>query len=360
MKKSVIILFDLLFSLLLFSNDGAYFASGNQLSPIEETDISITKEVLDIVRTTEYGKDGYAKDYLSIMVDYTFYNPKKQKTLLVGFEASPPVGDVDDRSVNGEHPYIKDFTVMMNNTLLAYNVATPSENRDGYYVYHFNATFKQGLNKIIHTYKFPLSNSVMTRYNFDYILTAAKRWANKQIDDFTLNIDLGNNESFYIENAFFSDKDPWQVEDGRRINHANRFTDSFSNEVTQFITFSKGISFSKKNFKPKGELSIVSPNELFYYSYNFDYLNHNLPKTISLDGEYPTRTKAANENSFKILRNLPFAIRGYVFKTKMIQDYYLTQKWYKPNPSYQATSTSLNAIEKQWLEQIMQKSKKAQ
>ncbi len=358
MKKSIFILFSVLFSLSLFSNDGAYFASGNQLIPIEETDISITKEVLDIVLTTEYGKDGYAKDYLSIMVDYTFYNPKKQKTLLVGFEASPPAGDVDDRSLNGEHPYIKDFTVMMNHTLLPYKVATPSENRDGYYVYHFNATFKQGLNKIIHTYKFPLSNSVMTDYHFDYVLTAATRWANKQIDDFTLNINLGDNESFYIDNAFFSDKDPWQIEDGRRINRTTRFTDLFSSDVTQFITFNKGISFSKKNFKPKGELNIFSPSDMFYYHPDFDYLNQNLPNTLSLDGEYPTKTKAANENSFKILRNLPFAIRGYVFKTKVIQDYYLTQKWYKPNPSYQATLNSLNNIEKQWLEQVMQRIEK--
>src|SRR5690606_14218965 len=80
-----------------------------------------------------------------------------------------------------------------------------------YYVYHFNATFKPGENRLVHTYKFRLSGSVDYIYNFEYILTAANRWANNKIDDFTLNIDMGDYQDFYINPTFFKSVNEWSV-----------------------------------------------------------------------------------------------------------------------------------------------------
>lgn len=76
----------LFFGSISNANDGAFYASGNQLIPIRETTISIQKEVLEIVR------DG---DELDITVNYTFFNPGGAKSILVGFEAASPAGDVD-------------------------------------------------------------------------------------------------------------------------------------------------------------------------------------------------------------------------------------------------------------------------
>ncbi len=365
MKKIFIILYLAFLSINVFANDGAFFASGNQLIPISETEVCITKEILTIVRK----EDGY----IYVTVDYTFNNPSSEKSILVGFEAPSPSGDVDGYPVNGRHPYIKNFKVMMNNVLLNYKAAIVNEetyyingkinakteaqvidedfntnNPEFYYVYYFNAVFKKGINKIVHTYRIKTSGSVMENYTFDYILTAATRWANKQIDDFTLNIDMGKEESFNIRNTFFSKNDKWVVDNGRSMQSKGIYNNY---SLTKFITLSGGISFSMKDFVPKGELYITSPRDFSFDSFNFK--EQNLPKIIKYgDVKYPSPTKSNNEKSYKILRNLPFAIRGYVFKTTYIQNYYLSQKWYKPNPKYKARLEDLSAKERQWLNEV--------
>ena len=96
-------------TIFLESNDGGYTMSGNQLVPIEVSDISIKKEVLSIKRV----KSNH-NEYLDVKVEYTFYNPNKEKKILVGFEAFEPDGDVNSEPVNGGHPYMKNFSVLVN------------------------------------------------------------------------------------------------------------------------------------------------------------------------------------------------------------------------------------------------------
>ena len=198
----------------LLANDGAFYAKGNQLIPISEATVSVKKEVLSIQRTTN--------GYVRVTVSYIFDNPGAAKEILVGFEAPSPAGDVDGTPINGQHPYISNFSVVMNGSPIRYETAFVNdedyyeneeingltetealgerfnENDPGfYYVYHFNAPFKKGLNTIQHTYNFKMGSSVMEYYSFGYILTAANRWANNGIDDFTLIIDLGDFQNFF-------------------------------------------------------------------------------------------------------------------------------------------------------------------
>lgn len=386
MKNNVFTLLVLIVSSLQ-ANDGAYYASGNHLIPIDETEVCINKEILSLVRKVELSEDGeYEEDYIYVTVDYTFFNPTNDdRKILVGFEAPSPSGDVSGYPINGKHPYISNFSVLMNGVSLNYETAIVNEETyyinnkidakteeevmgadfnsnepEFYYVYHFTANFKPGKNKIIHKYKFALSGSVMDKYKFDYILTAANRWANHQIDDFTLNIEVGESESFYLWNTFFDENDKWDIPNGRQIN-----TESIYNKepISQFITYSGKISLKKENFKPKGELALYSPQEYIRERYEeFNYKENDLPSKIiisELNKDFDddndilfTKTKSTDKVSFKILRNLPFAIRGYVFKTKIIQDYYLTQKWYKPNPNYVSDLESLFEDEKKWLKEV--------
>lgn len=223
MNKGLFFCVFMLFVLSMFANDGAYFISGNQLIPINETSVEVRKEILSLKKVG---------DYLEVTVDYTFFNPeKKSKTILVGFEAFSPEGDANFYPKNGQHPYMMNFTVNMNNKVLPFSIsyvsnenrqkefslAEISENNSNfdvdsfYYVYHFNATFTPGINKVIHTYTFQLLGSVDYLYNFEYILTAANRWANNKIDDFTLNIDMGVFESFCINETFFNSVNEWTV-----------------------------------------------------------------------------------------------------------------------------------------------------
>jgi YARHG domain len=117
------------------------------------------------------------------------------------------------------------------------------------------------------------------------------------------------------------------------------------------------IVFAKKDFKPAGELDIQSFGESFYLSGEdnadadggsdkFDCKKDPLPFSIEFQGIiYPP----ADESSRKILRNLPFARRGYVFKSPEIAAYYSRQKWYWPDPDYKPVVTTLTKKEQEWL-----------
>src|SRR5689334_15148742 len=195
----------LLLPVFCFANDGAFRVNGNQLIPMYETDISVRKEILTIKRVGPLQAE--------ITVYYEFFNPKEDKTLEVGFEAFSPSGDVGWKIDKNGQPFISNFTVNLNDSTVPWLVAIVHDKSyyrggkinamtlaaankeaadndavDFFYVYHFKAKFHKGVNILRHTYVVGLSNSVSEKYSLEYVLTAAKRWANRQIDDFTLQM----------------------------------------------------------------------------------------------------------------------------------------------------------------------------
>lgn len=365
--RSVLLFFFLLSVQYSLANDGAFFVSGNQLIPIEETDISIKKEILTINRINE--------EEVEVLVYYEFKNPQKQsKKLTVGFEAMSPSGDADVLPVDGHHPYISEFTVEVNNTLLSHKVAAVDDSiyyeagkinnldakqisersYDGwaefYYVYYFEAAFKPGLNVVKHSYKFKLSGGVFYNYNFDYILTAAKRWSNKQIDDFTLIINMGEFQDFYIPKSFFQHSNDWVILgtgktlDEKVVPYIAEDDNPEGDPVAQFYIQKGGIVLKKKNFSPQGELYVISLRR-FMASDVFDYEEQRqLPFTTEFYYE-----SAVDDTSRTILRNLPFAKRGYIFKNPELSNYYTTQPWYIPNPSCKGLMSELAKSEQEWV-----------
>src|SRR5882724_4310365 len=221
MKYAIAPFILVLLSFFSHANDGAFRASGNQLIPMYETDISVRKEILSIHRINA--------TQAQIEVYYEFFNPKAPKALEVGFEAYSPTGDAEKApGRDGGQRFISKFTVNLNGEAVPFKVVIVhdslyyrngqyksitaakamkdnenSDDVDFFYVYHFHAVFNQGLNIIRHVYVVDLSNSVVENYSLDYVLTAAKRWANRQIDDFTLQIDMGEFQDVCIDNRFF-------------------------------------------------------------------------------------------------------------------------------------------------------------
>ena len=101
------------------------------------------------------------------------------------------------------------------------------------------------------------------------------------------------------------------------------------------------IIFQKRNFKTKGELFLGSERSWVSNSKN------QLPFSYHYQEYYE---EPSSDLQRKIYRNLPYARRGYVFKTKDLQDYFQTQDWYIPNPSYIPNKELLTAPELEWLE----------
>lgn len=387
----------------LAANDGAFYAAGNQLIPINETDIQVQKEILTINRV---GKQ------LEVTVYYEFFNPVEEKDLLVGFEAPSPYNGEYFRNFP-EQPYMHNFKVVMNGKDLPYEIAhvyhlvaaygasyyfsdnqeqknknfitpdyfqhgkiqslTPKqckdtvENYEGmtcpfHYVYHFKAHFNKGLNIIQHTYKYELSIRVGDEYWFDYILTAANRWANHQIEDFTLNINMGDFESFAIEPTFFRDNNDWTFTSVGNKNYT--MIDGGEQQWSFFHIQKGGISFHQQNFHPEGELSIRKPMVVHWF---WNQQKYTLPKATqsmkALQWEYTELNPVAFINYLTafakdtilskkdkfILQNFPLAYHGYIFTDKKLQKYFSKASWYIPNPAYKPNPTTMTDKEKEWM-----------
>ena len=409
MKKLFTILFALLAFIAAKANDGAFYSNGSQLIPITETSIRVQKEILKITRVDDT-LSGYGSLF-QVDVYYEFFNPGQAKDLLVGFESPTPdgngyFGDLDE-AYQGQ-PYIYDFKVIMNGKHLPYQLAHVPYKYEGdyqfdysmntedyykngriqdmtkeqyrsdmarifkdeedyldwagylfYYVYHFNAHFNEGLNIIKHTYTFKGSALVMMDYMFSYILTAANRWANNGIDDFTLQIDMGGAESFSIQPTFFKDASEWS------FNGKGRFTERKTKtyeceDCPMFHVQSGSIVFHKKNFHPEGELHISRDG---FYLYDMDYdlgdadhLNAILEAyksqyyNLNLEGVAFVDDKLSFSSEQKrILKNIPFAYRGYVFKDKGLQRFFDSTEWYVPDPNYKSDMTLMKKNEKEWI-----------
>ena len=330
MKKSL--LWITLLSLALHANDGAYTLSGNQLVPINESKISIKKEILTITRLDE------ENGILDVKVEYTFFNPSKSKTIVVGFEATEPDGDVTTESVNGGHPYMKSFSVLMNGKNIAYKINSNVVKDNIGYVYYFKAPFKKGTNHVTHHYSFEHSGGAGIDYEFDYILSAASRWSKGIIEDFTLVIDVGDFSEFQIVKSFFKKANEWQVNGSTE----KCLSDYYNGKpAVQFYVRKAPIVFKKKKFKIKGELFLISERYsrgIPAYVEVFDY------KKVKLwfSGMWIEDIFPKDRVSYKIYKNFPYAQRGYIFKDKEIKKYYEGLSWYKKEPSYKPSKPIVN------------------
>lgn len=359
-----------LIATVAIGNDGVFFVNGNELTPIHETDISIAKEVL----TISIGDDGYA----TVDVLYEMMNHGKAKTVQVGFEACAPYNDSAKLNPLGKHPYIKDFTVTMNDKVLSYKnavVASPMEgstdfkpldlkrwkSTDGMdfsgshnlydakndsvigfsYAYYFEAPFHEGLNIIHHTYRYRMSYAVWQAFDVPYWLKPALRWKNHKIDDFTLRIKAENTaKHFYFNDSLFAAA-PFKIEGTGKMRKVKR---SHGEEVLEVALRNATLEWHGKNFVPRDDIDISAADILYYDS-----------KKV---GEYYDRGKQFvfwgfmdKKPNKRIVRNLPYANRGYVFKDKKLQQYFSSLWWYMPDPKWQPSAANLTSSEKEMMKE---------
>ena len=357
------------------ANDGTYYTSGNQLLPLVETDIHVWREVL----TLSWGEDRTA----DVDVYYAFYNPGEEKTVLMGFEADSPMY-MDSLDLSGAHPYISGFTVKMNGKALPVAASIVradtlfvnhgkvqgldlsryeiDEARSGGYlwnprandgvsiafVYHFNATFKPGFNIVRHHYRYRMSESVYYHYELDYKLSPALRWANGKIGDFTLRIKTRDVPlHFMMKDSVFQRSVKPEIKGTGKWRRRTVLTSNWGNDklmdVVEFFLRNATLEYKATDFRPGSELKIFSADctgtsvidmSTGYYAWRYRLY----------------REGALNDKLYRIVRNLPFAWRGYVFKTEALDWFFRTRWWYIPNPDYQATLESLAPEEREWLE----------
>ena len=373
MKKLLFSILSIVAAITASANDSGYATFGNMLVPFVSTDISVDKEVL----TIRLADDG--KTYID--VDYTFINHGKEKTILMGFEADPGYPGVDI-SDNG-HPEIYDFTVMMNGTRITpktsvvlldendnvidrkpidvskyayqdFRRVVKKGNEENYeaeswgyaFVYSFNATFKQGENHIHHTYNYQNGAGVMENYFLTYKLSPAARWAGGAIRDFTLRVTAPNTaKHFFLETEFVQKQDPMIVSGVAKFRNKSKkydWDDSPNNThyYKEISMRNATLEWHLTNYSPKQELEIRSADS-FYYDYSSDVASPTAYYDRSC-GIYWlwTNQEKYNAQQRRLIRNLPFASRGYVFKDATLKKHFSKLWWYMPDPSYNSANTS--------------------
>ena len=362
-SSSLLLLLFTLFSSFCWANDGSYLMAGNHLIPISDKSIQVKKEILSIKRND--------RGIIEVSVHYEFYNNGPRKNIIVGFEAFPTYNTSLHYSEDGSHPYMRGFSVLMNKKELPYKISHVSDTlykareratinahnfskikkefesgEEGYFeytfVYHFDATFEQGLNIIQHNYEYEPGGTANHHYDFDYILDAAGRWGNGVIEDFTLIIDVGPFQQYTIDKTFSKSASDWiTVGKGEVTDYYPPFPED--SDFYLGVRIERGvIVYQKKNFKPSQNLFVhcfypIDPYDLTYLPYNHDVTT--------------TYFTPDTEIHRKIMYNLPFARRGYVFKNADIQRFYDTMPWYKKDPNYVPNVDELFVTEKEWLKQ---------
>lgn len=344
------------------ANDGVYYTAGNQLIPLAETDISVKKEILTITLNN-------SKDVL-VDVYYEFLNPgNAPKKVMMGFEADPSYNDEYEFYANGVHPHIKNFTVEMNGVSLSHkNAVCDVSKAEGFhpldaskytldeeagvdlvlksekdvridkyaYVYYFDATFKPGINKVHHTYRYTKSMTVGTAYEVTYKLSPAGRWANRQIDDFTLIIRADKTSRHFVVPQHVFGQTKFTVTEGMGKIRSMSHYDTMYHE---FTLRNGAVTLHKNNFRPTEE------HELFISSADIAYTFNETAKF----GAYYDRATSLHLHMWKdtertqnistalmkrVAKNLPFADRGHIFKDATLKKYFESLWWYMPDASY--------------------------
>jgi len=262
MKRTILLLILALVASMGRANDGVFYANGNTLIPVKETVVELEKEILRLTR------DG---EYMVVDVDFTFNNPGSEKEVTVGFVTPPAGGDVDYELM--AHPQVFDFVTKIEGEIIPFEVATLK--KTGFkldetvatgedFVYHFPVTFKQGKTRIQHRYRYRGGNSVEMLAEFSYRITTGKMWANNEIGDFTLEIDMGDGSYYSIPNTFFDEdahegkeaslETPWKAKDESILSAPMK--NFFNSEVRMVKQYGGGVTLHIAHFKPDYDIMI--------------------------------------------------------------------------------------------------------
>jgi YARHG domain len=352
--KGINLLFIIIFALSAYSNDGRYITSGGVIYPTKETKISLDKEILSFT---------CADNLCRVDIQFEFNNPEKiARKLLIGFQAPSSVGDVSSELI--EKCEIQNFTIVQNGNILPYRLKAAecedceikevstfkfASDNPTVYVFLFEITFEPGLNQINHSYRFPASNNVAFDQIYNYILTTGAKWSNGIIKDLTVQINMGENKYFYVNDVFGSQAH-WSIIGSGRVTN-ELFDQGFELNGRMVRVLSGKLQISIRNFRPKQNIEFGIVDNKSFIIIPVDYLKIQSGEVLSLGdlklSEYHTKEQ------LKIFRNTIYAQYGYAFNDKKLSDYFSQFEWYMPDPNLKLSDIILTEEEKKYIAEIV-------
>ena len=377
MRKFFKFIFCFLFILIAtvsFSNDWEFSSRGENIVPIETSQVSIKKEEIRMK---------VVNDGMDVKVKFIFDSPVSEEKI-IGFIT--PEGGFDDENYQWDgEMHFKNFITVVNGKTVKSNVEKMKDfykknllskeemqkyNVEKYkdsYIYYFKANFVKGENTVEHSYNY--SGSYGVGYiDFQYVWTTISKWKNKKVDDFELIIEPGT--SFVsLPYTFWKNekKVDWEIVGKGKIDTAvQTITDSNTKEKKVlkrvYARLKSGyIRYKTKDFAPDNEFLMEEiKNIANYYPFektekgyifedaDFDYERliccyvtgpyskekhgtyENYEAELKLSKEQEEQLKKLSDKELEILRNYPFALSGYDFSRKDLKDYFSQFIWYYP------------------------------
>jgi hypothetical protein len=333
------------------ADDGVFYASGNTLIPIHESSISLKKEILKLKKD---------KDYLDVDVYFEFENPGKVHKEIVGFVTPPGGGSEEDPKM----PFINGFAVTVNDHNLGYKLSrfgptgfrlpkryrTAADSDD--FIFYFPVTFVPGINKVHHSYRIRAGAGQSDESEYLYRLVTGKSWANNEMEDFTLIVDMGPDSYFYLPQTFWKSSEdiPWKVVGEGSISrafasHESLQRDTMSLRMVKMHTGS--IECHMMHFKPDYDLGFGIPRFYDFYWWEptwtkgseenpanvFTNLSQSSSYDIAMNQPDSSELVKLSNQDLVILKNLPFAFHDCTFKSEVLTQYFSKFNWYIPYPT---------------------------
>jgi hypothetical protein len=251
------------------------------------------------------------------------------------------MGDIDEETA--QHPQIRDFSVVVNQQALEFKIAqlestgfklSEEAHVGNDFVYYFDVKFKPGLNTIHHRYQFRGGSSEDMDYSFDYRLTTGTMWANGEIEDFTLEIDMGDRALFTLPWSFQENGSPanWTLLGTGKTGKKKDMI--FEIPMRSAYMHAGSVQFKAQHFHPERDLAILGFRILNQaYCWGRPDLVDDVNKWVScllFCGDDAECLHDLTVEELRIMRNFFYARQGLAFKSKDLTDYFSQFIWYDP------------------------------
>lgn len=340
----------------LLANDGAYLSNGSSIYPMQETKISMDKEVLSFK---------VVNGRCDVNVHFEFNNPENQtRKVLVGFQAPQSVGDVSEEQI--QQVQIFDFIVSQGGKILPYQLKTAecedcelldkttieSDQGGSYiFVYLFEVEFAPGITVIDHSYSFKAGSNVMTEEIYRYILTTGSKWSGAKIKDLTVNIDLGNDTYFYVGDVF-GKQSTWAVKGIGKV--TSEVYNNFETDCKMVRVVSGYLEIKTIDLNPIANIEFGVVNSHCFQLKGASERTDQMLAALKYLSSSPMMTdeKPFSKDELRIMRNTFYAQRGFVFSSKDLADYFSKFEWYIPNPNLKMTDIHFDEDVETFIQEI--------
>lgn len=338
------------------ANDGVYLSSGGIFRPVPETKVRLQREDLSFTC-----RDKEAR----VDVRFEFFNPEPvTRTLAVGFQA-PTSSDAgpEDHIANT----IRDFRVMQDGRLLPYRLMAAtcedcplqdtaqlrfSFDQEGVFVHLFELTFAPGVNVVQHSYVFPASHGVWDEQHYSYILRTGSKWAGGRIGELSVEIDMGPDTNFLVDDVFGPTATASIIGTGRVYR-----TTSYGEQALAARVLSGRLRIAVRDLEPQENIYFGIESSRCHTGYHGaegvmpDHWAQALcDRTLQL-GEGPDKVMWTRRE-LRLLRNAVYAQHGLAFRDAELLAFFEGFPWYLPDPNLTLQRITLSPEDERFINDV--------